>query len=135
MGDGLGVGVGAGVGVGGGGGTVPMSIVTVTLFTERCTPAGMTRLTDSVKSPVMPPSGIGNVLMVDERVEQVLRPGRDDREGRDHDADQVVTGGWAPDELRRHDHSKRGDVCGDRDADVDQLGLTPRSLILRLLES
>ncbi len=61
---GVGVGVGAGVGVGGGGGTVPISIVTVTLLTESFSPAGMTRLTVCVKSPVMPLSGIGTVLMV-----------------------------------------------------------------------
>ena len=41
-----------------------MSTVTVTLLTERLTPAGATRLTVCVNSPMMPPIGMATVLMV-----------------------------------------------------------------------
>jgi hypothetical protein len=57
----VGLGDGDGVGDGGGVGTVPITMVTVTVFTERVTPGGAEMATVCVYVPVMPPRGIATV--------------------------------------------------------------------------
>ncbi len=67
----------------------------------------------------MPASGIATVDSEFERVEEVLRAGHHHGEGRDHEAEQVVTLSRVAHRVGHNRDGARGHVSGDGDADAD----------------